>query len=67
MEKIKWNNRIYALYKGEILLADGTIPEISKQTNKSIDFLRWMTYPTYEKRSAGGKKRLVMVSLDDEE
>lgn len=64
--KVKWHKREYALYKGEQLLADGTIPEISKVSGKSIDFLKWMTYPSYKKRSENSTNRLIMVSLDDE-
>ncbi|OAB26235.1 hypothetical protein PMSD_25985 [Paenibacillus macquariensis subsp. defensor] len=64
--KIPWHKRIYALYKGEEFITDGTIREISRATNKTIDFLRFMTYPTYERRSENGLKRLKMVPLDDE-
>ena len=63
---MKWNQRIYALYKGEVLIADGTIPEIAAKTNKTISFLKYMTYPIYKKRTAKGKNRLVMVLLEDE-
>lgn len=64
---MKWNQRIYALYKGEELIADGTIPEIAEQTNKTINYLKFMTYPIYEKRNTNGKNRLAMVLLEDEE
>ncbi|MFJ7914462.1 MULTISPECIES: hypothetical protein [unclassified Lysinibacillus] len=63
--KIPWHKRIYALYKGERFIAEGTIREISRETGKTIDFLRYMTYPIYEKRSINGKHRLKMISLDD--
>lgn len=64
--KIPWNKRIYALYKGEQFVTDGTILEISRETNKSIDFLRYMTYPIYEKRCGDSMKRLRMVPLDED-
>jgi len=64
---LKWNERIYALYKGDTFLAEGTIPEIAAQTNKSVDFIRWMTYPAYAKRAEDGNDMLVMVDLDDDE
>lgn len=64
--KIKPSKRIYALYKGDIFLADGTIKEISQKTGKSIEFLRYMTYPIYKKRIKNSKNRLTMTSLDDE-
>ncbi|MBG9756384.1 hypothetical protein J2B92_17275 [Lysinibacillus sphaericus] len=63
--KIPWHKRIYALYKGELFITEGTIREISKATGKTIDFLKYMTYPIYEKRSKNGKHRLKMISLDD--
>lgn len=63
--KIPWHKRIYALYKGEQFIAEGTIREISKATGKTIDFLKYMTYPIYEKRSENGINRLKMISLDD--
>ncbi|KEF40139.1 hypothetical protein M670_00155 [Schinkia azotoformans MEV2011] len=66
VKKIPWHKRIYALYKGDEYVTDGTIREISKETNKSIYFLKYMTYPSYEKRFGNGPKRLRMVLLDDE-
>lgn len=65
--KLKWYERIYALYKGEQFLAEGTIPEISKEAKRSIDWLRYMTYPAYDKRCTDSVKRLRLVSLDDDE
>lgn len=64
---IPWYKRIYALYKGEQFVADGTLQEISEATGKSVDFLKYMTYPIYEKRCRNGKNRLAMVLLDDEQ
>ncbi|MFJ8529655.1 hypothetical protein [Bacillus sp. NPDC094106] len=63
---IPWKERIYALYKGERFITEGTIPEIHKETNKSINFLRYMTFPIYEKRCGDSVKRMRMVPLDDE-
>ncbi|MFJ7951552.1 hypothetical protein ACIQZG_08495 [Lysinibacillus sp. NPDC096418] len=63
--KMPWHKRIYALYKGEQFIAEGTIREISRETGKSIDFLKYMTFPIYEKRSKNGKNRLKMISLDE--
>ncbi|MCY9549817.1 hypothetical protein [Lysinibacillus xylanilyticus] len=63
--KIPWHKRIYALYKGEQFIAEGTIREISRKTGKTIDFLKYMTRPIYEKRSINGKNQLKMISLDD--
>lgn len=65
--RIPWHKRIYALYKGDQFITEGTIREISRTTNKSIEFLRYMTYPIYEKRSKNGPQRLQIVPLDDEQ
>lgn len=65
--QVDWDNRIYALYKGDELLADGTVYEISKNVNKSLRYIKWMTFPHYEKRLKKSKDRLQMVLLDDEE
>lgn len=62
-----WHQRIYALYKGEVFMTEGTIREISRNTGKSVDFLRWMTYPTYAKRCGDSPKRLRLISLGEEE
>ena len=64
--KIPWYKRIYALYKGDRFIVEGTIREIHRETGKSIYFLKWMTYPTYKKRCGNGPNRLRMISLDDE-
>ncbi|WP_426952848.1 hypothetical protein [Bacillus mycoides] len=64
---IPWNKRIYALYKGDQFLSEGTILEISKVTNKSLDWLRYMLTPTYAERCSDSMKRLRLISLDDEE
>jgi hypothetical protein len=66
MKKTPWHKRIYALYKGENLIADGTIGEIHRKSGKTVEYLRWMTYPTYEKRCRGSEKRLQMVLLDED-
>jgi hypothetical protein len=66
--KIPWHKRIYALYKGEKFISEGTIREINRNTGKSIDFLRYMTSPYYNNVRCGDSPgRLRMVSLDDEE
>ncbi|MFS0784765.1 hypothetical protein [Bacillus sp. 1P06AnD] len=63
---IPWYKRIYALYKGEEFVAVGTIREISTETKKTIDFLLYMTYPSYRKRIQKSKKRLNLILLEDE-
>lgn len=55
--------KIYALYKGENLIADGTIQEIHERTGKKVDTLLSMTCPVYKKRIKNGKNRLCMTEL----
>lgn len=62
--KTPWHKRVYALYKGEQFITEGTIREISRETGKTIDFLKYMTRPVYEKRSIGSRNRLKMILLD---
>lgn len=59
--------KIYALYKGEDLLADGTIREISEKTGKKIKHLRFLSRPAYKKRCKPNGKSMQMVLLEEEE
>lgn len=43
-------SHIYALYKGEQNLADGTLEEIARKTGKTYRSLKWMTYLIYKRR-----------------
>ncbi|CUB54030.1 hypothetical protein BN2127_JRS10_02570 [Bacillus subtilis] len=65
--ELKWHERLYALYKGEQFVTEGTLPEISVAAKKSIDWLRYMTYPAYDKRCNDSVKRLRLVSLDGDD
>lgn len=65
--KKPWYRQAFALYKGDNFITEGTISEISKETGKSIDFLRYMTFPAYNKKCADSVKRLRMVPIDDDE
>ncbi|CAH1857247.1 hypothetical protein [Convivina praedatoris] len=60
-------DRIYALYKGDEYICDGTITEIASKTGKTRNTLYWMTSNTYKKRISRGKNRLQMVELDEGE
>lgn len=60
-------SKIYALYKGEDLLADGTIQEISEKTGKTLYHLRWMTYPTHQRRCKPSGNRMQMILLEEDE
>ncbi|WP_232683936.1 hypothetical protein [Leuconostoc mesenteroides] len=64
--------RIWALYKGDEFIAEGTPREIARKTGKTFDHLMFMTRPTYAKRALTDKKyktkgRLEMVELEDDE
>lgn len=66
------SDRVYALYKGDKFIADGTPREIARKTGKKFDHLMFMTRPTYAKRALTDKKyktkgRLEMVELEDDE
>lgn len=57
-------DRIWALYKGEELLATGTIMQISRRTGKTFDHLMFMTNPAYKKKPDNGNK-MQMLELED--
>lgn len=56
--------KIYALYKGDEYITDGTLRELSKKTGKKEATLKFMTTPSYEGRI--GDKALRLVCLGEE-
>lgn len=48
--------KVYALYKGEENITDGTIYEIAAKTGKKLSYIRWMTYPCAHKKIIRGKR-----------
>lgn len=64
MSQMSKKEKIYALYKGENIIADGTIQEIHERTGKKVDTLLFMTCPVYKKRIKNGKNRLTMTELE---
>lgn len=66
-KNLPWNTMVFALYKGDTFLAEGTIKEIAKETGKQVKSLKYMTTPTYIKRCGNSNNRLRMHALDDEE
>lgn len=56
--------KIYALYKGDEYITDGTLRELSKKTGKKEATLKFMTTPSYEGRI--GEKALRLVCLGEE-
>ena len=57
--------KIYALYKGETLLADGTTREIADKTGVRVETVRYYMTPAYQRRAKHIRNRRVLVSLDD--
>lgn len=56
--------KIYALYKGDEYITDGTLRELSRKTGKKEATLKFMTTPSYEGRI--GEKALRLVCLGEE-
>lgn len=59
------SRHIYALYKGEQNLADGTLEEIARKTGKTYKSLKWMTYPSYKERLQEQSHRSGVLELVD--
>lgn len=47
--------KIFALYKGETWIWDGTIRELSDYTGKSFESVRWLQYESAKKRALSKK------------
>lgn len=67
------DHRIYALYRGETYLMDGTLEEIAKARGVKRVTLQWMLRPSYRKRYLKPPVRvqkrncLTLTRLDDDE
>ena len=59
LSRRKMESEIYAMYKGDDLLVTGTLEEIADHQNMSVSNVRFMTYPSYHKRSSRRNRRLV--------
>ena len=55
--------RIYALYKGEQLLATGTILQIAYKMGVKLRTIQFYKTPTYKNRHKNGKNYRVLVEL----
>lgn len=53
--------KIYALYKGDEYIADGTLEEIAEKTGKKLASLEWMLTPSAKKRASAGSSVLVCI------
>ena len=56
---------IYAMYKGDELLATGTAQELAEVDGVALKTIYWRTSPTNMKRDGG--KRKVVIRLEDDE
>jgi len=59
--------KIYALYKGETLIADGTKQEIAEQMGVKLRTINFYMTPTYKKRGKGDKgnrRRIVYLCTE---
>lgn len=45
-----WTEKEFAFYRGEENICDGTIAEIAAVTGNKVEYVKWMTTPTAEKR-----------------
>ena len=54
-------SKIYALYKGDEYIADGTLEELAEKTGLKKSSLRWMKTPS------GKRKRSSLVCIGEEE
>ena len=63
----KWVVDIYALYKGEKLLADGNVFEIAEQTGQKVKTLKHLTYEIVKKRNKGDALSMVYLYTEGEE
>lgn len=60
--------KVYALYRGEENLMDGTLKEIAKKHGVKIGTLKWMTSPIWKKRKERAKHpraSLELVEIED--
>lgn len=62
--KRHFNNRIYALYRGEEYLTDGTQEELAQYSGVKRKTIQFYTTPSWLKRSS--EKALRVIALDDD-
>ncbi len=61
MAKACWKQ--YTLYKGDMIIAEGTVKEIAQQTGLAVKTIKFYARPTYERRCNGNNHK-VLVPLD---
>ncbi len=68
----KKSQRIFALYKGDTNICDGTLREIEEKTGVPLYHLKRMTYPVYERsmkksKNVRNRMELVEIFMDEED
>jgi|SRR5690625_2467338 len=59
--------KTYALYKGDDLIAVGTLEEIAEHQDSKISTIKYMSFPSYHKRAEKyGWKRKAVFEVEDE-
>lgn len=69
-ERSNYDRRIYAVYRGDEYVMDGTLDEIAAALHRTRKHLQWFLTPACRRRQAQQKDeghRLVLVRLDDGE
>lgn len=56
--------KIYALYKGDKWLCEGTVEELSKKRGVLKSTILYYGTASYQKRSVNGKNRLALVRVE---
>ena len=57
---------IYAMYKGDDLLATGTAQELAEADGVTLKTIYWRTSPTNIKRDGGKRKVVIRLEEGDE-
>lgn len=61
MAKACWKQ--YTLYKGDMIIAEGTVKEIAQQTGLAVNTIKYYARPTHERRCKGTNHKM-LVPLD---
>lgn len=56
--------KYYAMYRGDTFIDLGTVPELAAKYHKTIEMMRWLSYPTAHRRNKSGK-RLLLYKIED--
>ncbi|MEK4700384.1 hypothetical protein MKX47_12375 [Solibacillus sp. FSL R7-0668] len=67
MPKRSYKNVEYALYKGDNLLAIGSLEDIAEQTGKTMGALKFMRTPSYERKVENSKNAMILEILENDE